>query len=87
MGLNRFAKRKDSSQEAIVKALRKAGVRVWILDTPADLLCRYMSLWSVLEVKANSKSALTPAQKKFIAENDVPIVTNPEEALRALGVI
>jgi hypothetical protein len=86
LGLNRFAKRKDSTQEAIVKALRKAGVKVWILDTPCDLLTKWAGLWLPLEVKG-PKTKVTPNQDKFCKENAVPVVRDELEALRAVGVI
>lgn len=87
MGLNRYAKRKDKTQEAIVKALRKAGVKVWILDTPCDLLTYWAGLWMPLEVKSDEKSRLTDEQKRMERECGLKIVTTPEEALRAVGLI
>lgn len=87
MGLNRYSKRKDSTQGDIVKALRKAGVTVYIQDTPVDLLLNYMGLWSVMECKSKG-GKLTPNQKKFLEKHpETPIVETPEEALRAVGAI
>lgn len=86
MGLNRFAKRKDSSQEAIVKALRGAGVKVWILDTPCDLLTFWAGLWKPLEVKSE-KGKLTTEQQGMVDECGLEVVRNELEALRAVGVL
>jgi hypothetical protein len=86
MSLARYAKRKDSTQEGIVKALRKPGVKVWILDTPCDLLTKWAGLWLPLEVKG-PKTRVSPEQEKFCGENKVPVVRDEIEALRAVGVI
>lgn len=87
MSLNRFAKRKDETQAEIVKALRKVGVKVWILDTPCDLLTYWAGLWLPLEVKTSGKSRLTEDQEKMRKECGLKVVVNEVEALRAVGVI
>ncbi len=86
MSLNRYGKRKDGTQEGIVKALRKAGVKVWILDTPCDLLTYWAGLWMPLEVKSE-KGKLTDEQAKMVREQGLQVVTTEVEALRAVGVI
>lgn len=86
MTLNRFAKKRDSTEGDIVKALRKAGVHVWLLDTPCDLLTYWAGLWLPLEVKAE-KGKLTAEQEKMVEEQNLRIVRSPEDALRAVGLL
>ena len=85
MSLNRYAKRKDENQADIVKALRKAGAYVIVQDHP-DLLTYYEGWWLPLEVKS-AKGKLTKRQKELTEATDCPVVTTPEEALHAIGVI
>ena len=95
MSLNRYAKKKDSTQDAIVNAIRNAGWRVWVLSKPVDLLCWKLGKgFRLVEVKSSRKKDGTTAQDKrqqdqidFIALTDCPVVTTPEEALIALGEI
>lgn len=94
----RRAARKDSSQEAIVKALRQAGCKVEIIGRPVDLLVRYWSsihrhfLWTPMECKTPTKTGKrrkrTDQEKQdaYIEENCVPVVKTPDEALRAVGL-
>jgi hypothetical protein len=85
VSLNRYDARRDANEAQIVKALRKAGVKVWLQDLP-DLLTLWAGLWLPLEVKM-PKGRLTPRQVKFVAESNCPVVTDEVEALRAVGVI
>ena len=91
MSLNRYAKKKDLTQDAIVQAIRKAGWHVEIMDKPADLLCWKDGTFKVLETKSRRKKDGTialdkrqTAQNKFCSLCKVPYVTTPEEALNAL---
>lgn len=88
----RYANRKDTTQSRIVAALRGAGVRVEIIGQPVDLLTLYRGRWLPMECKTPVKGQYRPrrdqkAQQAFIAETGCPVVTSPEEALAALGVI
>lgn len=84
MTLNRYAKRKDANQAAIVSALRKAGVTVYILDTPVDLLVNFRGYWGVMEIKSKD-GRLTPRQAQFLIKHPyTPVVTNTSEALAAM---
>ncbi len=97
----RRAAKVDTTQAAIVAGLRKLGVRVAIIGQPCDLLCRYWShehqqfLWQPLECKPrigkrNPKARIRkdqPRQTAFLKECEVAIVSTPEEALRALGLV
>ena len=77
--------RTDNNQADIVKALRKVGVEVHIIDEPVDLLCGYRGRWSVMDVKnlEGRGRKKTPAQDKFFEcpKGPASIVTTPEEAI------
>lgn len=70
--MNRRAGRKDANQELIVKALRKAGASVTVMDEPVDLLVGYKGRTFLIEVKDGarkpSERRLTPEQQKFFNE-------------------
>jgi hypothetical protein len=86
MSLNRYAAKVDSTQPAIVKALRKAGVKVWVIGQPCDLLTFWAGLWLPLEVKS-PKGKLTKDQEQMVREHGLPVVHDETEALRAVGVL
>lgn len=89
----------DANQGAIVEALRKAGATVTSLHAVGggvpDLLVGWVGRTFLLECKTlkgkrNPKAApLTPAQIVWHQQwrGQVAIVTTPEEALRAVGMI
>lgn len=91
----RRAAKVDDTQAAIVDALRAAGCKVLSLaacgsGVPDLLVRRPFSgpALQLLEVK-NPKGRgikLTPDQEKFHAEWPVTVVTNPAEALEAVGL-
>ena len=92
----RHAARVDSTQAAIVAALRQAGARVWIIGLPVDLLVGFRGQLLLMECKvqvgkkAPRPSSTTKLQDKFMAEwSDMPvsIVDSPEAALRHLKVL
>ena len=90
MTLNRYAKRRDDNEAEIVLALRKAGVRVFYLDQPVDLLIAHQGEFKFLEVKSDSKEHFTEAQAAFFEDTQgYPRyrVETPEDALRALGLL
>lgn len=39
MSINRYNAKTDKTQAAIIRGLEQAGVRVWIIKLPCDLLC------------------------------------------------
>jgi len=98
MSYLRHAKKVDSSQEAIVKALRKAGVEVYVIGRPVDLLCYVRGSWKLLEAKPAPEPGIrvklkAPRKRKdqieqdeFIAKYHVPVVRTTIEALEALGL-
>lgn len=95
VSLNRYAKKRDSAEPAIIQALESIGVHVWRLDEPCDLLL-WRPEWGagkfrMLEVKTGRGKRLTvardkrqQAQQNFIASTGTPIVRTPLEALKAI---
>jgi hypothetical protein len=87
MSLRRFAKRADSTQAAIVKALRAVGIKVWIISKPCDLLTYYVPYkrWRPLECKPEKRKRNDqPEQDEFLAEHGVLRVRTPSEAIEAI---
>lgn len=89
----RYAARIDANQNEIVNGLRRAGVKVYILGLPLDLLTGWKGVLRILEVKdgGNTKSRrkLRPGQEKFINEwADCPVfkVENLAQAYDAHGI-
>lgn len=96
--VRRYARKTDSTQAEIVRGLETAGVKVWVIEEPCDLLCRFWSnttrrfLWQPLECKPltgkrNPKARIRkdqPAQTAFLQGNDVPVVTSAAEAIEVL---
>ncbi len=74
-----------------MNTLRRHGVHVEIIGRPVDLLTKWAGLWQPLECKPvgwNGKwSKKQKDQERYVKEHGVPVVTTPEEALRALGVL
>jgi hypothetical protein len=93
MSYLRIAAKKDSNQEIIVKALRKVGAFVYILDEPVDLLVGYQGKTWLFEIKDGALSAsrrrLRPSQQKFFDEwtgGPVLKIETIGQALQALGI-
>lgn len=87
---NRYAKRRDVNELPIVNALRQAGVQVWYLDKPLDLLTAHDGQFKLLEVKKNDQEHFTEQQAAFFEDTQgyprYRVVT-PEDALRCLGLL
>ena len=86
MSLNRFAKRVDATQDAIVSALRAAGAHVLILSKPVALLVGvpYTKKLALFECKTPKVGKLTKAQLDFLEEwymYPLFVVDSPENAL------
>jgi hypothetical protein len=80
--------RSDLTQRAIVEALRAAGVKVWHIGTPCDLLTYYRGSWQPLEAKSHTAERKDQQkQNEFCREHDVPRCTTPLDALRAVGAV
>jgi hypothetical protein len=96
MPYNRYARKVDSSQAEIVAALRKAGVRVWIISEPCDLLTLYRGVWLPLECKPAPQPGIRvkyrairtrydqERQEEFMATTGTPRVRTAQEALQAV---
>jgi hypothetical protein len=93
MSINRWATRTDTTQAAIVEAIRKAGWKVWVIKLPVDLLCWHpgADVWQPLECKTPTKSGKAKLDKRqeeqnrFCDETFTPRVTTPEQAVEFLN--
>ena len=93
----RTVHRPDQSQRALVKALRDAGIRVWLIGRPCDLLLRFWCnrhhefCWQTLECKTPQKSGKPrvrhdqPDQQEFLSSTDTPVATTFEAAWTVLN--
>jgi hypothetical protein len=89
MTFNRYAKKVDSTQKMIVDALKEAGVSVWVIGHPADLLCWYRGEWTVLECKPESYKRPRKDQEEqteFLRLTNTPIVKTIHDAFWAVGL-
>jgi hypothetical protein len=90
MSFYRRAKKVDASQGPIVAALRAAGISVWIIGTPCDLLTYNPATqrWKPLECKPtdphNRHRRDQGRQKEFVSTYAIPLVRTAEEALQAV---
>lgn len=90
MSFIRRAKKVDASQGPIVAGLRAAGITVWIIGQPCDLLTYYppMKRWRPLECKPedpkNRNRKDQGTQATFIRTYAVPIVRTVQEAIEAI---
>ena len=101
MSLARIAKRRDKAEPAIIQALEQAGFEVTCIDKPCDLLVRKPSdppgHFKGLEVKTSRKKngqhvnlshkPQRDAQERVLVQLQIPVVTTPVEALKAVGAI
>lgn len=92
MSINRWARKRDTVEPAIVDAIEAAGWLVFLLDRPCDLLCYHATKgFRTLECKTGRGKSLRvikdkrqKAQTDFLILTRTPIVRTPEEALEAL---
>lgn len=94
----KYAKRRDTSESAVVRALEAAGCKVY-KALPCDLLVRVPrdppGILRCLEAKTargkrDPKLKLDKRQmeqQQFVADTGTPYVTDALEALRAVGVV
>jgi putative NIF3 family GTP cyclohydrolase 1 type 2 len=81
------ALRKDANQEEIVEALRKAGVSVFVLHVPCDLLCLSGDRYYLLDVDGITHNRKRdPKQLATFAQFRIRLVKTPEDALAAVGL-
>lgn len=85
MSIKRWNTKRDSTEAAIVNALRLGGCHILRLDSFDLLVLRGCHLYA-LEIKSE-KGRLKPSQKALISEGwPLHIVRTPEEALKAVGL-
>lgn len=92
--MSRYALKVDTTQAAIIEALRKAGARVDVIGKPVDLLIYFRGRFTVMEVKTPyGKRDPKPrvrkcqsAQNEFIAATHCAVVSSATEALLALSI-
>jgi len=82
----------DHNQSGIVQDLRKTSASVQSLHAVGggvpDLLVCFRGVLFLLEIKQpKSRKRLSKQQKDFHAKFPTSVVTNSEEALRAIGVL
>jgi hypothetical protein len=88
MSFHRRMTRPDANQGEIVLALREAGIMVWVIGEPCDLLTFYRGRWKPIEIKSSKRKRNDQeAQDAFLKATDTPKVTTAMEALLALSVI
>lgn len=88
MGWKRHGHRPDANAAVLIAALRDAGVLVWPIGRPCDLLCRFADRNYLLDVDGISKNRKRDqTQLDNFRLWDVVLVKTPEQALRALGAI
>jgi len=93
MTFNRYARRKDESQDAIVKALRDFGASVELIGRPVDALVGYNFKTLLMEFKTPGTQygkRLNDNQRSF-SENwtggPVCMVDNPEAAVSMVKLL
>jgi hypothetical protein len=85
MSLNRYAKRRDANESALVKELRQCGLQVIQQDFP-DLAVRRTS-WPAGQVQFLEVDGITQHRKrsakqlKFLKQWSIPRVKNAEDVL------
>lgn len=85
MSYARRMTRPDATQQEIVEGLRKAGVQVWIIGQPCDLLTYYRGVWRPLECKPlKGIRHDQQVQDSFLAATGVQRVRNASEAIAAV---
>jgi len=94
-----YAHRNDLSQRPLVSALRQAGIRVWKIGRPCDLLLYFWCnrhhdfCWQTLEVKTaqpNGRRKIRydqAQQTEFILSTRTPIAVDFPSAWTALNAL
>ncbi len=75
----------DSTQEAIVAALRGVGARVWIVGKEIDLVVYFRGRTHLMDCKSK-RTRMTDTQKAMNADGwNIIFAHSPEEALYEIG--
>jgi hypothetical protein len=87
VSLSRYANRRDSNERLIVNGLQDIGCLVCRLNRPCDLLVRWRGQIHLLEVDnpENKYRKRDDSQLMFLTQWQVPLVSDLNEALRAIG--
>ena len=86
----RYFSRVDSNQTALVKVLRKLGLRVHVWNSEADLICQLGGLTVLCEVRAEkggTQTARKGRQEKFQRDFMVRWIRTPEDCLELRNVL
>ena len=82
MSLNRYAKKRDTSEREIIDALEGIGMSVFQLDRPVDLVAGYRGVNHLIEAKTG-KAKPNAFQAHFIDtwRGQVVVLRNRDEAI------
>lgn len=82
MSLNRYAKKRDTSERPIIDALKQMGMDVVQIDRPVDLLIGWRGINLLAEVKTDKKP-LNDEQARFVEtwRGQVVVLRNPTDAV------
>jgi len=82
MSLNRYAKKRDTSEREIITTLETVGMHVHQLDRPVDLVAGYRGLNYLIEVKTG-KAKPNAEQAEFIEtwRGQVVVLRDAQEAM------
>lgn len=74
--------RPDATQSDIVNSLRQAGIWVWVIGQPCDLLTYFRGCWLPLEAKPIKKRRRKDQEKQdeFLKATNCPVVRSFQEA-------
>lgn len=88
----RYARKTDTTQDAIVAAIKAAGWQVYCVGIPCDLFVYKNGVWRAIECKTPRNKKGDPradkrqkAQAEFIEATNTPLITSPQMALDYLG--
>jgi Holliday junction resolvase len=82
MSLNRYAKKRDTSERPIIEALKSMGMDVVQIDRPVDLLIGWRGQCFIAECKTD-KAKLNDEQARFVEtwRGQVAVLRNPTDAV------
>lgn len=82
MSLNRYAKKRDTSERPIIEALKGIGMDVVQIDRPVDLAAGWRGQNYLIEVKTG-KAKPNPEQARFIEtwRGQVVVLRDVDEAI------
>jgi Holliday junction resolvase len=88
--MSKYARKKDSNQDAIVSALLLCGCNVTDMSAAGngftDLFVTRAGVHYILECKSSTGKLTTPQALFHVKHQPVHTVRTPEEALKAVGL-